>query len=219
MIVDPNNLDPFLEPEFVYNQLPAGFISFKHDGTVLRVNETLANWLGKGIDEVYTLNFKDLLTKASVLYYNLVIVPIINLQNQAHEINLKFNGEDGSLDTLFSVVGYKDELGTIVLMHATILKIADRKKYESTLLHQKQDLTNSLSLAQETLEENAQLFIDIASDQSHMIRKPLANIIGLVNLLNQEELSEHCRDLLELLTESSAELDSMIKRTSIELKK
>lgn len=337
------NLDSFTDSDFLYNQLPGGFISFKQDGAILRVNETFANWFEKTPEEICALNFKDLLTKASVLYYNMVIDPLISLRAGANEINLKFVSAEGAFDTLFNAVGYRNETGSVVLINAAIIKISDRKKYESALLDQKRYaeeekrkfeflsnsipnhvwtastdhrflfvnqkfkdyfgisklmhfddfdgvyepdraeamkvwkeseldckrfekevrlvglsqhpewfilsaepllnaeggidlwigsstnihkqkcielanhafLKNSLFKAQETLEENAELFVSIAMDQSHMIRKPLANIMGLIRLFNREDLTAHSNSLLDMLTESSAELDRMIRQATV----
>lgn len=331
-----------LDTDFLYNQLPSGFISFKPDGKILRVNETFSNWLGIAVEEVYELNFRSVLTNASAMYYNMVIDPILNLQSTANEIYLTFSTPDGDIDTLLNAVSYKDDQGDLLLINATVQKITDRKKYESALLHEKRhaedekrkfeflsnsvanqiwttsadgtciyvnqkikdyfgeqsmdyytsfrgiaeadheksyqswkkcletgkpferevrlkginnneewflltmtpyinqdgdieswfgsstnihkqktlqlanysSLTLSLNSAQKHLDENKKLFYNIAMSQSHMIRKPLANMMGLMQLIRDEELSADCRGLFTLLEKSAAELDEMIKRSA-----
>jgi len=59
----------------------------------------------------------------------------------------------------------------------------------------------------------------IAFIQSHVIRKPLANIIGLADLIQQQVSDERLNDLCAMLNKSSAELDDAIKAISNESKK
>ena len=337
--MDKDSVIDHIKTDFLYNQLPSGFISYKPNGKILRVNETFTGWLGLPVAEVCKLNFRAVLTKASGLYYSMVIDPILNLQGKADEIYLTFITARGEIDTLLNAVSYKDDDGNVILINATVQKITDRKKYEAALLQEKRhaeeekrkfeflsnsvpnliwttaadgtckyvnqriveyygeqsldfyssfagvanqdkersmlawqkcvatgktferelrligvsgaeewflvsivpyfnqdgeieswfgsaanihkqkvlqvanysSLSDSLTTAQQTLDENKKLFNSIALNQSHMIRKPLANIIGLLNLINEDELCEGNLDLLALIGTSVQELDEMIK--------
>jgi len=337
-----SKISEITETDFLYNQLPCGFISYKPNGKILRVNETFSKWLGLTVEEMYLLNFSNILTKASGLYYTMVIDPVLNLQSTANEIYLTFLSDNGEIDTLLNAVSYKDEQGKLILINATVQKITDRKKYESALILQKKhseeekrrfeflsntvpnqiwtanadgtmiyvnqkiidyfgvremtyyssfegiveedrekifkswqkcllagkrferevklvgikqveewffiaiepfynedgnieswfgsatnihrqktlqianysSLSLSLNNAQKNLDQNKQVFANIALNQSHMIRKPLANIMGLLELLADEELSKESRNLFQLLSASAAELDEMIKKAS-----
>lgn len=51
----------------------------------------------------------------------------------------------------------------------------------------------------------------IAWNHAHEIRKPLANILGLIDLLSEEKDKEKYQEILLLLTESSKELDSVLR--------
>jgi PAS domain-containing protein len=72
-------------------------------------------------------------------------------------------------------------------------------------------LSTSLLTANKKITENKGVFEEIAFNQSHRIRKPAANIIGLIPLLRMEALTEDGNRVLELLAESAAELDNLIK--------
>ena len=61
--------------------------------------------------------------------------------------------------------------------------------------------------------KNSQLS-EISYIQSHVVRKPLANIIGLIDLLTAMELGPEAKQLHELLSSSSRELDAVIKDIS-----
>ena len=73
------------------------------------------------------------------------------------------------------------------------------------------ELKVSLNTAYKTLADNQERFVSIAMNQSHMIRKPLANILGLAQLLNDEDASGELKKLLNMLLISVEELDTMIK--------
>ncbi len=50
--------------------------------------------------------------------------------------------------------------------------------------------------------------------QSHVVRKPLANIIGLADMINEQVSDESLSDLCEMLKKSAIELDEAVKDIS-----
>jgi len=335
-------MNRYLKKDFLYDELLCGFVSFSPDGQILSINKTMASWVGINFQEVQVLNFKSLMTKSSMLYYNMVVDPLLNLKSVVSEISLKFSGSDGSFDALLNAESYKNEQGKLILINATVQKITDRKRYENELLREKrhaeeekrkyeflfnsapnqiwttdaegkiltvnervkdyfgitevtdvyglsgifredrqkyqtlwrhslangtafqgeirlQGIANipewfmitaepysdkdgkiemwffsstninkqkmlqiasqteqkiSLSNAYKTLADNQERFVSIAMNQSHMIRKPLANILGLVQLLSDEDASPEFKNLLNMLLVSVEELDTMIKQAN-----
>ncbi|PAW94736.1 hypothetical protein CKK33_15025 [Mucilaginibacter sp. MD40] len=67
---------------------------------------------------------------------------------------------------------------------------------------------------QEKLEQATSNLDDISYMQSHGVRKPLANIMGLADLLNETEDPAHYKRIAQMLQESTAELDNIIKEIS-----
>ncbi len=62
------------------------------------------------------------------------------------------------------------------------------------------------------IEEQKQKLSEIAWTQSHMVRAPLARMMGLINLLNYEnKLDENTRQLLKHILDSAHEFDTIIK--------
>lgn len=55
---------------------------------------------------------------------------------------------------------------------------------------------------------------EIGFIQSHLVRKPLANIVGLAQLIGQETTDEKLASLCTMLEKSTAELDRVIKDIS-----
>lgn len=74
----------------------------------------------------------------------------------------------------------------------------------------------------ELIEHNKRLQA-IAQIQSHEVRRPLANILGLIELIKEEEEEEHLEVFLEQLKESGQQLDEIIhevvRQTNIKLVK
>lgn len=64
---------------------------------------------------------------------------------------------------------------------------------------------------EEKLQLHSELFRKIAWQQSHEVRKPLANIMGITNLLLESGSSASMDMYLEYLKEATVELDTIIK--------
>ncbi len=80
------------------------------------------------------------------------------------------------------------------------------------------DITEYISTADElkeanlTIEEKDDRLTKIGWEQSHLLRRPLANILGLINILSKMELDQNCRSIFSLLLEISVELDEIITK-------
>lgn len=106
-------------------------------------------------------------------------------------------------------VPYQNEQGVIELWFGSCTNIHKRKQLQ---LAKYFSLSDSLLLARRKITENKDVFAEIALSQSHTIRKPVANILGLLPMLNQESLSEEGRNVLRLLLETASELDQLVKQ-------
>ncbi len=69
---------------------------------------------------------------------------------------------------------------------------------------------SSRKLDRLTIEDQSKRLKEIAFTQSHIIRKPVANMIGLINLFESENLTEENKFILSKLQESLSELDHVI---------
>ncbi len=61
-----------------------------------------------------------------------------------------------------------------------------------------------------TIEDKRKTIRDIIYQQSHTIRRPIANIKGLIGLFDRDTLTEENKHLLDLIKVSSEELDEII---------
>lgn len=209
----------FTNPEFIFNEAPIGFVSFEPNGRIVKANETFCKWFEKSETGLYAENFFNLLTKGGNLYYQMVLTPVLSLRGITNEISLTFISAGEKIETLFSAIAYKDAQGTIMLINAYLLRIADRKKYEAELLLAKRLAEASLSSANKTIDEHKEQFFKIAMNQSHMIRRPLANMLGLLTILKDFDLPDEAENLVKLLELSADDLDKLIKEVVTQTQK
>lgn len=72
-------------------------------------------------------------------------------------------------------------------------------------------ITGSMNDMQELKEKESRLE-EIAYSNSHIIRKPLANIIALINLLEDEHVAR--KEVIDMMKQSCAELDLAVKQVA-----
>jgi len=69
------------------------------------------------------------------------------------------------------------------------------------------DATSEIAVKNDKLSE-------IGFMQSHVIRKPLANIIGLAGIMSETDLDESQKSIMEKMLSSAEELDLVVREIS-----
>lgn len=189
----------------LYNQAPCGLLTYAISGPVIQINQTLLNWLNVGRGEIVNKDFINLLDRGGQLYYQLFVYPMLVLHNEVKEIHLDIRTASGTFPCLFNASAASTGAGEEMIVQATIFKVTHRKKYEDELLKKK-------TVAEEESQQKARALQEVAFYQSHLVRAPLANILGLANLLTPDNSEEDTRSIISLLKESAAQLDAVIKK-------
>jgi len=73
------------------------------------------------------------------------------------------------------------------------------------------NVKNTVETIKEVLQTKNNILEEIAFEQSHVVRAPLANIIGLVGILKNMDMGVNAATIIKMLDESSQQLDSVIK--------
>jgi hypothetical protein len=73
------------------------------------------------------------------------------------------------------------------------------------------DTRNRLESATNIIAEKVDQLNEIGFMQSHVIRKPLANIMGLANIIDNLETDKNRRNINDMMIASAKELDSVIR--------
>jgi len=138
-IINNDFLDSITDPIALYESAPCGYLSFTADGKIIKINQTLLDWLGYRRDDVvHKLYFKDLVTKGGQIYYEMFYFPLLLIQNQVNEINFDHVRRDGTkFPALINSNVINDQDGKLLVVNATVYNITDRKKYENELLEAK----------------------------------------------------------------------------------
>lgn len=188
----------------LYHSSPVGLLSYWLEGDIFNANACLLELLGLDERTLHTRSFTSFLNSGGKLYYNLFVLPILQLSKEVREISLEIIVRGKAIPCLFSARVEKDTKDNIVV-HASILHVADRRKYEQELLTRKKR-------AEEDGLRKDQALNEVAFYQSHLVRAPLANIIALTRLLSAHHLGEDERSLVRLLEQSATQLDDVVKK-------
>jgi len=105
-------------------------------------------------------------------------------------------------------VPYKNATGNISLWFGSCTNIDAQKKKQLATVER---LNDSLFDASEVIQKNSQTLREIAFDQSHLIRMPLSNILGIIQILDTIEIDDNTKQLISALQQSSVQLDDIIK--------
>lgn len=190
---------------YLYNNAACGLLTFDLTGKVHHINQTLLEWTGLNNAPIDDLNFLDLLEKGSKLYSRLFIYPLLRMHNEVKEISLQMENKGNTFQCLFNArVIEVSKQDNEVMVHASVFKVVDRKKFEDELRMRKEKAELETLQKEESLKK-------VASEQSHLVRAPLANVLGLIALLEQAELKGNSSELIVMLKDSANQLDTVIK--------
>ena len=146
--------------EDLYENAPCGYVSTLLDGTIVRINATLLDWIGRTRDElVGHARFVNLLTAGGRLYHETHFAPLLTMQGEIRGVALDLRtASDGPLPVLVTSVVKADPGGRPALIRSTIFDARDRRSYERELLrarreaeHERERLQRLTATLQRTL--------------------------------------------------------------------
>ncbi len=101
--------------------------------------------------------------------------------------------------------------GEIRIIKGNVTCIRDAAKQPIRLIGINHDITDQQKIQSKIQDQNDRLK-KIAWMQSHEIRKPVANIMGLLNLYDMSQTDLQHPQLIQYLKESAVELHALIKQ-------
>ncbi|WCB92334.1 Phosphoserine phosphatase RsbP [Baekduia alba] len=117
------------EAEDLFEHAPCGYVVATRDGTIVRVNHTLAALLGQPAAALVGRRFQELLTVGGQIYHETHYAPLLAMQGRVREIAVDLVGGDGStIPALITSTVRGDEVRTI------IFEAVDRRRYEQELV-------------------------------------------------------------------------------------
>ncbi len=155
------------------NYAPCGFLSFKDDGTIIKVNHTLREILGYSEKTLEGKNIESILTIASRIFYNTHFFPLILLHAKADEIFFSLLGKNKNDIPVLANAVRKLENGSFE-NQCIFIPIHQRKLYEEEILLARK-------LAEETLKKNEGLISLTQKLESHSLEldKQLTKLVAI----------------------------------------
>ncbi|GAB3223514.1 PAS domain S-box protein [Algoriphagus aestuariicola] len=163
----------------------------------LSINQAAINHYGYSEEEFLALSIADLRPKGeshgiAKELENLLLDPSSVQKNVFR--HLKKSGETITVETTYKRLPFNERNAMLVIIN----DITDRNRHI------------------ETIEKQNQNLMEIAWIQSHVVRAPLARLLGLVNLLDTEtsDLNAESKKLMGYIRDSAGELDEIIREIS-----
>jgi PAS domain S-box-containing protein len=155
----------------VMNTAPCGYAAFSDDGTIVEINQTLADMLGYRRVEVTGWHIDKVLPPGGRIFYHTYLFPLLKVQSAAEEIYLALQAKDGAdIPVLLNAV--RREIDGVFVSECVCLRMIQRHAYEDQLLQARR-------LAEESNAAKAKFL----SMMSHDLRTPLTTIYGNAQLL------------------------------------
>ncbi|MFD4254974.1 PP2C family protein-serine/threonine phosphatase [Amycolatopsis thermoflava] len=149
---------PGAAAEDLWDNAPCGYLSARPDGTIVRVNATLLNWLGYRAEELAGRRFSDLLTAGGRLYHETHYAPLLRMQSEVREIALDLVAADGTRLPVLVNSTLRAGPDGVTGIRTTVFDARDRRAYERELLRTREEadrererLTRLSRTLQETL--------------------------------------------------------------------
>ena len=126
---------------------PCGYLTTTIDGRIIKVNRTLAEWLGYDrSDLTQGKRFVDLLTVGGRIFYETHFNLLLRMQSAVDEIALDIVCKDGSiLPTLINARQKRSPADKPILNRFTIFNASERRMYERDLLAARDLLRTTLA--------------------------------------------------------------------------
>lgn len=172
----------------LYESAPCGYVSIEPSGKIVKLNRTLADWLGCPADELIGRGVHDILSVGGKIAFETHLAPMLRLRGFVHEIALDLLTCGGEkIPVIANAAERRGAEGRHVFTRLTLFKAVDRRTYERSLVEARIKAEAEAKAQSETAELRDH-FIAVLG---HDLRNPLAAIsAGLETLQRRENLSE-----------------------------
>jgi sigma-B regulation protein RsbU (phosphoserine phosphatase) len=125
----------------LYDSAPCGHLSTTLDGTIVRINATLADWTGYDRAElVGRRRFTDLLTVGGRIHHETHFAPLLSMQGAVTGMALDLLTADRNrLPVLMSSRVARSGAGGPIVIRTSVFEATDRRTYERELVQARQD--------------------------------------------------------------------------------
>ena len=206
-----SNQEAVEDLEDLYETAPCGYLSISPDGKIVKINRTLADWLGFTTDNLLGKSIHDILGFGGRIALETHIAPLLRLQGHVHEIALDLLTVAGAkIPTIANAAEKRGTDSKHLFTRLTLFKAIDRRTYERSLLEARLKAEAETKSQQETALVREQ-FVAVLG---HDLRNPLAAIAAGARLLQRsEELGLRGQTVLSEMEKSLARASRLVDDT------
>jgi phosphoserine phosphatase RsbU/P len=200
--------------EDLYENAPCGYLSVRPDGRIDRANKTLAGWTGHAVADLPGMRLSELLNMAGRIFFETHVAPLLRMQGFFDEFALDLLAHDGTrLPAIVNARERSDDAGALLFTRLTIIRAADRRRYERELIDARKQSDELKTVLEERLRqerENAELREQFIAVLGHDLRNPLASIAAGARLMLKAKTLEDGVRLESMMQSSVGRMAKMI---------
>jgi sigma-B regulation protein RsbU (phosphoserine phosphatase) len=195
--------------EDLYENAPCGYVSLSPNAHIVKINRTLAGWLGTSADLLIGRSMHDLLSFGGRIAFETHLAPLLRLQGFVPELALDLLHANGSkFPVIANAAEKRSAAGEHVFTRLTLFKAVDRRAYERSLVEARTEAQAIATAEHETAILREQ-FIAVLG---HDLRNPLAALAAGIHILeDREALSERGRIIVKEMSASASRAASLVE--------
>lgn len=166
----------------LYDNAPCGYVSVFPNNRIVKINQTLLNWLGRSEGELVDKPIHALLSFGGKIAYETHLAPLLRLQGFVHEIALDIvDASDAKIPVIANASERRGKDGEHLFTRLTMFKAVDRRTFERSLIEARINAEARARSEHEAIELRDQ-FIAVLG---HDLRNPLAAVLAGISLLQR----------------------------------
>jgi signal transduction histidine kinase/DNA-binding response OmpR family regulator len=214
------------DAESLYEDASCGYMTIAVSGSILKLNRTLASWLGRDRDELLQgVRFGDLVPIGARIFLDTHFFPLLHMHGHAKEIAVDlYDASRRIVPVLVNAELKRDTAGIPRVIRLTLFNVTERRRYERELLEARKraeianatlelrvaERTEHLAEALRSAEIASKAKSTFLASMSHEIRTPLNAVIGTAHLGLESSDPLKQREYFKRITVSSGHLFRII---------
>lgn len=193
----------------LYENAPCGYLSLSPDARVVKVNRTLADWLGTSSEKLVGQSFHSLLSFGGRIAYETHMAPLLRLQGFVHELALDLlDAKGGKLPVIANAAEKRGPDGQHLFTRLTVFKAVDRRTYERGLVAAKSE-AEAKAAAEHDISVLREQFIAVLG---HDLRNPLMALAAGIRMIGEREtLSDRGHSVIKEMSASVSRAQALIE--------
>ncbi|MBY5752999.1 PAS domain-containing sensor histidine kinase [Rhizobium leguminosarum] len=212
--IDTQSSMPAEDLEDLYENAPCGYLSLQPDGRIVKVNRTLATWIGIPAEQLLGKRLHDLLNASGRIFYETHFAPLLRMQGFFNEVALDLVTVEGKkLPVLANAMERRAQDGALLFTRVTMFQAAERRRYERELVEARAaaDAAGATIKAKLAFEQQtAELREEFIAVLGHDLRNPLASISAAARILRKEKQTDRAIKVLDLMQGSVVRMSALI---------